>query len=104
MRLSVKSSSLILLATALTSCGYGSMAEARIACGNWASQKKTFQYSYIYKTGRYWEPQVRGRNDRTCTQEKETKKFLGWEYPYDGKLPVNENPEGKSVVVKRFNY
>ena len=111
-RSSLAASAIILvIASGLASCSYGSMAEAKKACYEWQSKKGRFRYeSTSYETDwrkpfeRSYETIVRDKAIRSCKREEVTRQWLGYEYPYKEGLLLEDVPWGDDRVVKRFRY
>tara|TARA_B100000700_G_scaffold215670_1_gene237059 strand:+ start:1033 stop:1257 length:225 start_codon:yes stop_codon:yes gene_type:complete len=62
----------------LTSCGYGSLYEARNACNDWARDRNGSTYDFYYD----------------CEEEQQTNQVLGYQ----------ENNALEVKVLKRFRY
>ena len=97
----------------VTGCGYGSMAEADVACAKWAVKGGSFRKAYVaYDEG--WEPLI-----RSCKNEAVTRQVLGYDIPgvqkgttyvrdgdYITGVYVNENGHvlRDQRITKRFKY
>ena len=99
------------IASVLTGCSYGSIAEAEAACRKWARVKGFFSYkATIIDYGVKDIEQTTSLNKkriRYCRQEAETNQILGFEYPFDEDVffgDFEDVPWDEKKVVKNFRY
>lgn len=99
------------LASVLTGCSYGSIAEAEAACRKWASGKGFFSYeTTIIDYGNEDVEQTTSLDKsriRYCRREAETNQILGFEYPFDEDVffgDFDDVPWDEKKVVRHFRY